>query len=305
MAQAWYQYPTTQPYGKNGEDGIDIGTPFHTPITALFGGTVRWAGRTQWACGSSGGQVVIVCNIPGRGVFSSYYLHLDSVSVTVNDTVKQGQVIGLSGGQTSGGQWPVINCPSRGITYSTGPHTEFGFNAPWVSGPGYKMDPTPYITAARNGSLPIVNPDGSTTVTTTLADTTNSGTAQPITIDPTALEASVMAYANLESTVHKTIHQPEGFDGICMAIDDNEQFAVWNWYNPVGSIFANARPLALRGSVMFLCAIIGIAVFWRLFREPMEKAAGTIGMFAMPEAAPAIQAGQASATQAAPTATAR
>lgn len=305
MAQAWYQYPTTQAYGHNGEDGIDIGTPFHTPITALFGGTVRWAGRTQWACGSSGGQVVIVCNIPGKGVFSSYYLHLDSVSVTVNDTVKQGQVIGLSGGQTSGGQWPVINCPSRGIIYSTGPHTEFGFNAPWVAGPGYKMDPTPYITAARNGSLPIVNPDGSTTVTTTLADTTNSGTAQPITIDPTALEASVMAYANLESTVHKTIHQPEGFDGICMAIDDNEQFAVWNWYNPVGSIFANARPLALRGGVMFLCVIIGIAILWRLFREPMEKAYGTIGMFSMPEAAPAIQARQAAATQAAPTATAR
>lgn len=311
MTQAWYQYPTSQAYGQNGEEGIDLATPFHTPITALFGGTVRWAGRTQWACGSSGGEVTIVCNIPGKGVLTSYYLHLDTVAVNVNDTVNPGQLIGLSGGQTSGGQWPVINCPQKGITYSTGPHIEFGFNASWVSGPGYHIDPTPYITMARNGNLPIVNPGGSQTVTTTLGDTTGSGSSpQPITIDATAIESGVLAYANLESKVHKTINQPNGFDGICMAIDNSEQFAVWNWYNPVGSIIADFRPLAIRVTVMFIAGVIMALVLWQYVKGPLQSAGRLGAMIAAPEAAPAMSAAAsasnaASTTQPAPMGTAK
>lgn len=289
MAQPWYMYGITQKFGQNGENGVDLGTPFRTPITALYAGTVRWAGRTQWQCGSSGGEVTIVCNVPGQGTLTSYYLHMDSVTVKQGDQVPQGALIGYSGGQLSGGNWPVVNCYKNGrlvTQYSTGPHLEFGFNAPWVSGPGRNIDPTFAITQARNGTLPQTTPNGSTNVNATGTPLTTGGNngisetagqggglgpganliGNVYQIDPNAIAQSQLQFAGLSAKMNHTINQPTGFDGICETIDSDEVFS-WNWYNPLGSLFASFKAIMIRGLGMFLAAIIFIFVFRSLIRD--------------------------------------
>lgn len=258
MGQAWYTFPISQAHGVHSEQGVDLATPFHTPITALYAGTVRWAGRTQWSCGSSGGEVTIVCNVPGVGVMTSYYLHLDTTDVNVGDTVQAGQQIGLSGGQLSGGQWPVVNCPSQGDIYSTGPHTEFGFNASWVSGPGHNIDPTFAITQARQGTLPITSPDGTAVVSNGAA----GAGAQQVQIDPVASELAVLQFQNLSIGMHRIITQPTGFAGICESIDAAEQWKGWNWENIPESIGVNFSAYVIRGLVMTICTVAFLLIVW-------------------------------------------
>lgn len=297
MTQPWYGFSITQGYGKNGEKGVDLGTPFHTPITSLYGGTVRWAGRTEWSDGtSSGGEVTIVCNVPGYGIETSYYLHLDEVYVKSGDTVTQGQIIGLSGGQLSGGNWPVKN--GKNVILSTGPHTEFGFNAPWVSGPGSQIDPTFAIYQARSNTLPIVNPDGSI-VTQTLG---YGAQATQVTLDPTTLESGLFQFYNLSSTTQRAISQPAGFDGICEAIDAAQALPEWNWYNVLGSSILYAMPLFTRAIFMVVGSLIAFVVIWSWIREPVESglgAAAKLGiMAAAPEAAPVVSMTTAPKTKA-------
>lgn len=237
---------------------MDLGTPFHTPITALFAGVVRFAGRTLWNSqgGSSGGEVTIVCSIPGLGVFTSYYLHVDTVAVKVGDKVNAGQVIALSGGQLSGGQWPVVN---RGGYFSNGPHTEFGFNAPWVSGPGHQIDPTWAIMAARAGKLPNTNPNNAPAPPSSGNDTSGAtapAPAQQVTWVPTLTESLLINAAALQATTHKVVTQPTGWDGICQDIDYQEKFPPFQWMNPLGSVWADLPPLGIRGLVV----VIGLAI---------------------------------------------
>lgn len=294
MAQSWYDFPVTQGHGVNGEDGIDLGTPFHTPITALYAGTCTWAGRTQWSCGSSGGEVVITCNVPDApqpGIYSSYYLHLDSVSVHQGDKVNAGQLIGLSGGQLSGGQWPVVNCPQKGDIYSTGVHTEFGFNAPWVSGPGHNIDPTFAINAARKGTLPATTPGGSFA---TLSDAQASGTGSPIQPyqlqEPVFTDAVQLRLAEISSNTHKIAFEPAGFDGICEAIQSVEASPNWNWANPVGSFFASIKPWTVRFFFIIVAMMACIFIVWQWVKGPTEHLIGIAGAVAAPEAAGAMSA---------------
>lgn len=124
MATPWYNYGITESYTNNVEWGNDIGVPLHTPITNLYGGYV-----TDARCGLGWGcQVGIQTNVPGYGNLIEYFQHLDTTAVQVGQYVTPGQLVGLSGGQTSGGYNP--NNPK----YSSGPHVEFGFGAPWVGG---------------------------------------------------------------------------------------------------------------------------------------------------------------------------
>lgn len=285
--KAWYEYAITQGYGQNGEKGVDLGTPFHTPITALFAGTVTWAGRTRWSAGgSSGGEVCIVCNLPGRGVFTSYYLHLDTANVKVGDKVPAGALIGLSGGQLSGGNWPVVNI---GATFSNGPHTEFGFNAPWVSGPGHQIDPTWAIQAARNGTLPHTTVDGSYV---TLGYTTgaSSTTPTPVEVSPDLVAASLLAFSKVSSSTHRVITQPRGFDGLCEQLDAAEQFPDFNPMNPFGSVFGFLPAVLIRT----FGVLVGLAILYMVIKEyiagPMEAIASAGLLAAAPEAAPALLA---------------
>lgn len=297
MGQPWYGFNITQGYGVHGEKGVDLGTPFHTPITALYAGTVRWAGRTEWSNGtSSGGEVTIVCNVPGYGIKTSYYLHLDVVYVKPGDTVNQGDVIGLSGGQLSGGNWPVVN--KGNIILSTGAHTEFGFNAPWVSGPGSQIDPTFAILQARSNTLPITYPNGSI-VTQTLGYGAQSA---QVAVDPTVLEAGLLQFYNLSSSTQRAISQPTGFDGICEAIDAAEALPKLNWFNVPGTIFLAFKPSMIRFFFMAIGGFITFVVVWSWIQQPVEAGIGVLGKIglsaAVPEAAPAIMAIPAPQTKA-------
>jgi len=125
MAIPWYAEPIVGDFGQQlagftyPVQGEDIEVPYHTPITAIFSGTVANAYYDQ-----GGGQVVIQARDPSqlKGIPYYYYVHLDLIdpSIQVGSNISAGQFIGLSGGQTSGGYHPAIS------TESNGPHLELG-----------------------------------------------------------------------------------------------------------------------------------------------------------------------------------
>ena len=297
MAQAWYNYPVGLAHGqgytnpKTGEMGIDLGMPLGTPITALYAGKCTWAGLTDWGGGrTSGGMVVILCNVPDvpnnvgppyssnptkPGVYSSYYMHLDTAAVKEGDDVAAGQLIGTSGGQNpgQGGHWPT----SPG--YSNFLHIEFGFNAYWVSGPGRNIDPTWAIDAARKGTLPGTSPDGSYT---TLADTSVGGTPStpsgntPDVKSLVGFDSAMFNYGSLSSNVHKTITQPSGWDGICTALQNAQTAPDWNWRNLFGSFFASVGPWTVRWLFIAIGLIMAIFVVWEWVHGPAENVANMV-----------------------------
>ncbi|MBE3567047.1 MAG: M23 family metallopeptidase [Thermogemmatispora sp.] len=148
MATAWFEYPVTQQYHPPQEYGVDLGTPLGTPITAASGGIVEWVGQTRWADGSSSGGLIVVKMADASGqARDEYYLHLDSAAVSTGQVVEPGQLLGLSGGQTRGGNWPASP------RYSSGPHIEFGYDAPFlpIQRVAPNIDPSPTIARLRAG----------------------------------------------------------------------------------------------------------------------------------------------------------
>lgn len=136
MTTPWYDAPITQAHGVNGEQGIDLGTAYGTPITPLDPGTIN---AVQF--GPFGGLVG-----EQTALGEEYFLHLDQVAATVGESVGPQDVIGLSGGQNMGGQHPASPA------YSSGPHTEYGiFTGPLFASPA--LDPTSVINAARSGGI--------------------------------------------------------------------------------------------------------------------------------------------------------
>ena len=117
--------PITSPFGYRTHPifgttiyhaGIDIGVDYGTPIHAADGGTVIAA---EWYGGY--GNAVIIDH--GNGL-QSLYGHNSSLTVSVGETVSQGQVIAYAG--------------STG--YSTGPHCHFE-----VRQNGEAVDPMGYL----------------------------------------------------------------------------------------------------------------------------------------------------------------
>jgi murein DD-endopeptidase MepM/ murein hydrolase activator NlpD len=82
--------------------GIDIAAPQGTPVRAIAGGTVVWAGWKN----NGGGFVVVVEHANGM---TSTYNHSSRVSVARGDVVGQGDTIALVGSTGN----------------STGPHLDF------------------------------------------------------------------------------------------------------------------------------------------------------------------------------------
>ena len=162
MSMQWWQYPITQGYNPPQEYGVDLGTPYGTPITSLYAGKVVQADYAPW-----GGEVTIATSIPGIGAVNWYVQHLDSLAsgIQVGSQVSPGQTLGLSGGQNTGGVHP------ESAQWSSGPHTEEGFGAPWHLG-GLNFNPLdiqPGIgTASGSGT------GGNTTSTT--SNSNSSGT---------------------------------------------------------------------------------------------------------------------------------
>jgi murein DD-endopeptidase MepM/ murein hydrolase activator NlpD len=103
-------------YNGSGHNGIDIGMPIGTPITAALSGTVLGTGNTDLAHSASGAQ----CYSFGKWVMikhanglATLYAHLSQIGVSAGQSVSTGQTIGYSG--MTG--------------YATGPHLHFGVYA--------------------------------------------------------------------------------------------------------------------------------------------------------------------------------
>jgi hypothetical protein len=129
-AQAWYTYRF---YTEALSDGQSIAVPFHTPVTAAFGGRV-----TRANYGATGGQVDV--SMPDGSSYS--YVHLDSIdpAVTPGATVTPGQFVGLSGGENAG--YPGALHPAS-PKYSTAPHIDFDV---WTAG-AWNSTPQPAVAA--------------------------------------------------------------------------------------------------------------------------------------------------------------
>jgi hypothetical protein len=122
VSQTWMEVIN----GKHtNETGIDIGThgKIDLPVYAVSSGKILGSGYY-----GGGGVVSEQSTIHYGGIngpASIYYQHLDKTLVSKGQDVVQGQLIGLSGGQLSGGSHPSSS------QFSTGPHIEIGINAPY------------------------------------------------------------------------------------------------------------------------------------------------------------------------------
>lgn len=155
----WYDYPISHgfysEYNSNIFDtphyAVDIATPVGTPITAIKSGKVRQADYAVWNGQSGGGEVWVK---PDDGSPEYYYYHLDQNKVSSGQHVQAGDVVGLSGGQTSGGTHPTSPA------WSTGPHLHVGFFTDYVNTPiGMRPkgpDISPTIQQLKTGGIPQV-----------------------------------------------------------------------------------------------------------------------------------------------------
>lgn len=144
----WLNYPITHGYiadtGCNDcpHYAVDIGTPFHTPITALESGTVV-SQRTGLPWGT---ELFIK---PDNGSPEYYYYHLDIINTQVGQHVNAGDVVGLSGGQNTGGSNPSNPSMSSGVHTHVGKFESF-VDTPIGSRP-FGPDITPLINTLKSG----------------------------------------------------------------------------------------------------------------------------------------------------------
>jgi hypothetical protein len=141
---AWYQYPIVGDFGQQlpgftyPVQGEDIGTPFHTPITTPFAGTVVSAYYDR-----GGGQVILKADDPSqlKGIPYFWVAHLDQIFSGIGQHLAAGGTLGISGGQNVGGSHPAATDESSGA------HTEYG---------EAKSNAIPYTLATIT---PDLNPD--------------------------------------------------------------------------------------------------------------------------------------------------
>ncbi len=128
-------HPTLHYYRMH--NGIDIGVPTNTPVYASAAGIVskivRVANPNKKNSSCGGNMVYIKHRIDGKE-YTSVYQHLHSVSVSLNDFVTLGTVVGKSGGGES-----YDYC-------TTGPHLHFGI----MKGSSY-VNPRNYISFPAKG----------------------------------------------------------------------------------------------------------------------------------------------------------
>lgn len=109
--------------GNRIHGGIDIGAKVGTPIKAIADGKVIAAGPLDSKCGDG------VSIEHAEGLRSSY-CHLSGVNVNTGDVIKQGHVIGLTGGAVG----------ARGSGNSKGPHLHLTLKKN-----GQRVDPMQYF----------------------------------------------------------------------------------------------------------------------------------------------------------------
>jgi len=205
---AWFNDPVTQGYGQNGETGVDIGTPFHTPITLPYGGTV--VGTTY---ADYGGLVQIASNIPGLGNVVQSFVHLDLINVAKGAIISAGSVIGLSGGENPG--YPGALHPAL-PQFSSGAHVEYNLSPSANIWSGGTINPLSWLRAGNGtvGQTPIAS--GTQTLkggTQTLSNTTTNnatdcGILPPMTLDPTVIAQWVACHAVKGDAIGNVINGP-------------------------------------------------------------------------------------------------
>ncbi|CAK0768365.1 hypothetical protein CCP3SC15_3860002 [Gammaproteobacteria bacterium] len=112
------QYPIFQKFGehpeiytkRHGHPGLDFATPMRSELFAICDGVITAAAYRE--AGGYGREVFIKA-----GKYTIIYGHLSRIDVRVGDTVKRGQVIGLSGGDPNDGD--------KLDGFSSGPHLHF------------------------------------------------------------------------------------------------------------------------------------------------------------------------------------
>lgn len=117
--------------------GVDLGTPSGTQVKAPMDGEVVFVNSNGRLCGGT-------IDIDYKNGFWSRFCHIKRIDVKKGDIVKQGQVVGLSGGG--------LNDPQRGN--SKGPHLHFTLKKD-----GKLVDPMDFINkTVEGGSLLNVQP---------------------------------------------------------------------------------------------------------------------------------------------------
>jgi murein DD-endopeptidase MepM/ murein hydrolase activator NlpD len=127
-------------YVSGTHNGVDFRAIVGTPVKSVSDGVVAGIGNTddQPGCYSYGRWILIQ---HGNGL-SSLYAHLSAYSVSSGQTVRQGDVIGFSGGQPG----------AYGAGFSLGPHLHLGLFATQ----GVKIEKYTASKFCKNVSIPVV-----------------------------------------------------------------------------------------------------------------------------------------------------
>lgn len=151
-AEQWSQYPVTHGYITDyqgaGTDtphyAFDIATPLDTQFAFPKSGTIVQADYAVWSGKQGGGEVFLK---PDDNTTEEYAYHLDQLYVHPGQHVYAGQLVGLTGGQNTGGSHPTDPM------WSSGPHLHVGYFTNFVSTPEgnrpYGPDPQSLIDYAN------------------------------------------------------------------------------------------------------------------------------------------------------------
>ena len=120
-------HPTTGEVKKH--TGIDIAGTHHAEVLSIADGEVTYAGVQK----GFGNSVEIKHVVNGETIYS-FYAHLSKIDVQKGQKVKQGETIGLEGGDPK---------TDQNVGNSTGHHLHFEIRK--ASGYGNDIDPTKYI----------------------------------------------------------------------------------------------------------------------------------------------------------------
>lgn len=268
---------------------IDIGMPMHTPIGSVVNGTVYQADYAVWA-GQPGGGEVFIHNSAGGPDW--YVYHLDQINVKVGQKVSVGDLIGLSGGQNSGGFHPVSTM------WSTGPHLHTGWFTGYkntaIGSRPYGPDFTTYYRQLQSGQFPVAVGGGGGA---DFGTNSNVNLGQDITNVTNAIGGLFgFTPANAPTAfldqLHETLISHPGFYGIALTVDEAEQFpgyenlatGPFDVIGIVRSIGAttseNAVPFLIRSGLVSLGTIIIILLVAKVALGIGEKAAPLIAAFA-------------------------
>jgi len=140
-------------YGEGRHPGIDFDIPKGKPIIAVSSGKVEYVGEPCPNERHCGGFLV---RIRHGDHFSSNYMHLSKVYVDRDESVKRGQLIGLSGASNSGYEhlhFGIVKIGGSGEMYSQ----TYDPNKFWLDGKPQCFDPSKdYSEYSQKGiTLPI------------------------------------------------------------------------------------------------------------------------------------------------------